>query len=265
MKLGISCGCWYPDLTENSVEKIKNTGYSAAEVFLCDDSECREDFLLELKRRLDFCGIEVVSVHPCTSYAEQYLFFSEYERRTENSFDFYRRYHKAGHILGAECINFHGATVATEPQRYAEIYGRLYAEAKAEGIVFCQENVRKFLSGKVEFLRELKRLSGENIAFTLDVKQTHMEGEDMDEMIALMGKDLRLVHISDHTAAEPCLLPGFGDFDIAAFVGKLRNIGYDGYLITEVYSKNYGDGSDIEKSHRYMKKIINNIQEGQII
>ncbi len=259
MKLGISCGCWYPALTEDSAVKMQSAGYTAAEIFLCDESECETDFLVDLRARLDFCGIKIVSVHPYTSFAEQFVFFSDYGRRRETAFGYYRRYHKACHILGGEFINFHGATVPVEAERYAEIYGRLYREAKAEGLTFCQENVRKFVCGKVSFLSELKRFAGNEIAFTLDVKQAHMEGESLSEMMNVMGKDLKLVHISDHTDLEPCLLPGFGSFDTEGFIHDLKNIGYDGYLITEIYSKNYKNESEIRDSRLFLSEILNKI------
>ena len=259
MRIGISSGCWYPSLTECSVEKIKDAGFSAAEIFLCDDSETEPSYLKSFKDKLDRAGISVVSVHPFTSFAEQFVFFSGYKRREESAYRYYRKYHEACRILGADIINFHGATSPIEPQRYAEIYGRLFREAKEEGLIFCQENVRRFCSGKVDFIAELKRFTEGNIAFTLDVKQALMEGEDLSEMIKVMGKDIQLVHISDSSENKPCLLPGFGSFDIEDLLKKLKNVGYDGYLITEVYSHNYHDDSEIKESQKYLSNILNQI------
>lgn len=259
MKLGISSGCWYPALTEDSAEKMKNAGYSAAEIFLCDETECETDFLTELRKKLDDHGVKVVSVHPYTSFAEQFIFFSDYDRRRETAYNYYRRYHKACHILGAEIINFHGATQPVRAERYAEIYGRLYREAKEEGLTFCQENVRKFTCGKASYLAELKRFSGNDIAFTLDVKQAHMEGEDIAEMVKIMGNGIKLVHISDHSDTEPCLLPGFGTSDTAGFIKDLKKTGYDGYLITEIYSRNYKNESEIKDSRLFLSEILNKI------
>lgn len=259
MKLGISSGCWYPSLTEDSVVKIKDAGFSAAEIFLCDESETEPLYLKRLKDELDKNEISVISVHPFTSFAEQFVFFSGYKRREESAYKFYRKYHDACHLLGAEIINFHGATSYVEPERYAEVYGRLFHEAKEEGLIFCQENVRKFCSGKVSFLSELKRILEGNIAFTLDVKQALMEGEDLSEMIKVMGEDIRLVHVSDSTEFAPCLLPGFGNFDLERFCKELKCVDYDGYLITEVYSQNYQNESDVNKSQKYFSNILNKI------
>lgn len=262
MKIGISSGCWYPSFTEDSAEKIKNAGYTAAEIFLSDASENETEYLQHLKNRLDRNGIKAVSVHPYTSFAEQFLFFSDYSRRKETAFKEYRKYHNACKILGAEFINFHGATLPIEPERYAEIYSRLYREAKEEGLTFCQENVRKYTCGKVAYLTELKRILNDEISFTLDVKQAHMEGESLSEMIHIMGKNIKLVHISDHTDAEPCLLPGFGTFDIENFLKNLRNVEYNGYLITEIYSKNCKKESDIKESQLFLRNIIKNFDNG---
>ncbi|MBQ6809126.1 MAG: sugar phosphate isomerase/epimerase [Clostridia bacterium] len=259
MKIGISSGCWYPDLTEDSAEKIHKAGYNAAEIFICDESENDPSYLTALKNRFDKLGIKIVSVHPYTSFAEQFLLFSEYERRRENTFRYYRKYHTACKILGAEVINFHGATKPIEAEKYAEIYAQLYNEAKDEGLTFCQENVRKFTCGKASYISELKGILGENIAFTLDVKQAHMEGEDLNRMIEAMGQSIKLVHISDHTEEEPCLLPGFGNFDTERFLKQLKSIGYDGYIMAEIYSKNCKNQADIEKSRLILQDIINKI------
>ena len=256
MKIGISSGCWYPAFTEDSAEKIKNAGYTAAEIFLSDASENETVYLKALKDRFDKNGIKIVSVHPYTSYAEQILFFSDYSRRRETAFKEYRKYHNACKILGAEYINFHGATLPIEVEKYAEIYSRLYREAKEEGVTFCQENVRKYVCGKNSFLASLKNILHDEISFTLDVKQAYMEGESLSEMIKIMGNNLKLVHISDHTEVQPCLLPGFGAFDTENFLKNLTKIGYNGYLITEIYSRNYTKESDIKDSQLFLSSLI---------
>ena len=264
MKIGISSGCWYPALTEDSAEKIKNAGYDAAEIFICDESENETDYLMALKNRFDRLGIKIVSVHPYTSFAEQFLLFSGYERRRENAYKYYRRYHNACKILGAEFINFHGATLPVEPEKYAEIYSRLYREAKEEGLTFCQENVRKFICGKASYITELKRILRDDISFTLDVKQAHMEGESLSDMIKIMGKNIKLVHISDHTGDEPCLLPGFGEFDTEGFLNELKGIGYNGHIITEIYSKNCRKESDIRDSQLFLSNLIKKFNDGDL-
>ena len=86
-----------------------------------------------------------------------------------------------------------------------------------------------------------------------------MEGEDLSKMLRIMGKDIKLVHISDHSDNEPCMLPGFGTFDTEGFIKKLRDIGYDGYLITEIYSRNYKKESEIKDSRLFLSDILNKI------
>lgn len=258
MKSGISTGCWYPDLTENSIEKIKEAGFTNAEIFICDDSETEIEYLKMMKRLLDNLSIKAVSVHPYTSFAEQFLFFSGYSRRQESAYKYYRKYHMACKILEADIINFHGVKTPTTPENYARVYGRLFHEAKEEGIMFCQENVRNFVSGKADFISDLKQISGKDIAFTLDVKQAYMEGENIDEMLKVMNKDIKLVHLSDHSLKDPCLLPGFGSFDIANFIKKLKHVKYDGFIITEVYSQNYKNDTEVRESRIILDNIIKN-------
>lgn len=253
---GISTGCWYPVVTETIPEKISRTGYKTAEVFLCDESECGTEYLKELRRRFDSFGIKVVSLHPFTSFAEPQLFFSDYGRRTENAFGLYKKYWEASSVLGASFVSFHGAVQPVETGRYAEIYHRLYLDAKASGVTFCQENVRKHLSGKIEFLTEIKHLLGNEIAFTLDFKQANIEAQDISGMIDDLAENIALVHLSDSRPGEPCLLPGDGTADLGAYIKRLSEKGYNGAYITEVYSRNYADESRIAASCVCVNDII---------
>ena len=89
-----------------------------------------------------------------------------------------------------------------------------------------------------------------------------MEGENLSEMVKIMDKDIKLVHISDHSDAESCLLPGFGTLNTESFIKELKDVGYNGYLITEIYSKNYKNESEIKDSRLFLSETLNKIQEG---
>ena len=88
MKLGISTACLYPMETEKSLETLLGLGFQSFEVFLNTFSEMEPAFLKEMKKRVDDAGARIVSVHPFTCIFENMLFFTEYERRTQDGIEF---------------------------------------------------------------------------------------------------------------------------------------------------------------------------------
>src|SRR5699024_2335222 len=78
------------------------------EVFLNTFSEFTLDYLRQLRNVADAYGAEIKSVHPFTSGYEGFLLFSEYERRFEDSLEFYKQYFDAANCLGASIVVLHG-------------------------------------------------------------------------------------------------------------------------------------------------------------
>ncbi len=256
--LGLSTGCYYPRLTEDIIKDISETGVSLIELFINTDSEMSDGFIRELNRKLEFYGISVGSVHPFTSFAESYLFFSDYPRRRDDGIRIYDRYFEICNMLGAKIVNFHGmlSTFKASFERYCEGYGLLYERAKKTGVIFSQENVRNHVCGDIEYIRRFSEKLGNDVAFTFDVKQAHMMGYDPLEFIRVVSDKLCLVHLNDFDKENPCLLPGCGTFETEKFISYLNSVGYSGNYVIEVYSGNYSDETDILRSVQHTNKIL---------
>lgn len=257
-RIGVSSGCFYPRLTETVIKDITLTGASVMELFINTHSEMEIDYIKELKEIIDYYGISVCSVHPFTSFAETYLFFSEYPRRTEDGFRIYDRYFEICNILGAKILNFHGfkSEKSIEFEKYCHVYGTLYEKAKAAGVVFSQENVRKFISGDIEFIRRFSDYMKNSVAFTFDIKQAYMSCYDPIEFSKTVVDKLVLVHLNDFDGENTCLLPGKGVFDLQTFFTDLSLSGYTGNYIIEVYSGVYGNDTEIADSVKYAESIL---------
>ncbi len=258
--LGISSACFYPEKTENTVSVIAELGYTRAEFFLNTHREFSSAFLSELKKMCLFSGITPVSVHPYTSFAEPNFFFSDYPRRFDDGLELYKQYFQASAEFGARFFVFHGGLCRQRakmpPERYAERYAVLHDTALAEGVTLCQENVVDHLCGNSEYVGSLKKLLGKNIAFALDLKQANRAGEDPMIFAEMMGQQLMHCHVNDFDPEHSCLLPGFGDFDIRELYRRLNMSGYQGDLITEVYSNNYTSLDEIVQSRKKLQKIL---------
>lgn len=263
MQVGISSAVFYPMETEKAIDKIIELGFKKAELFLNCESEYEDEYIDEIKACMDAAGVEVVSVHPYTSLIEGMFFFSEYERRTQDSINKYRKYFRAAQRLGAKYFTFHGNRRVTGTvnsviamQKQYRAIEQLAAAAADYGVLLTQENVSWCDSHNIEYLRSLSENLGEKIGFTLDLKQARRADVAVEEYIDVMGKNLKNIHISDHNNEQVCLLPGNGELNHDALMDKLKKIGYSGDIIIEVYSSNYDDISQIRTAKTMLENKI---------
>ncbi len=256
--IGISSACYYSMPTEDAFKHLVKSGAKVCEMFFNTSSEISPPFCSEIAKVAADAGMKIDSVHPFSSFIETGYFFSDYARRIEEGIDIYRRYFEGAAGMGARFFVFHGAnlTLGMEPEKYAERFHLLSTVAKKEGIFLCQENVSRCLAGKVEYVKALKDILGDDISFTLDIKQANRAGQDPFEMAKVMGKNIKLVHINDYNEENDCLLPCRGNFDLKGLKSTLDAIGYEGNYIIEVYRKNYTEYSDIEDSYTKLNKLF---------
>ncbi len=257
-KIGISNGCYYPRLTEDIIKNIADAGVSVMELFINTHSEMLPEYIKTIRSITDYYGVEICSVHPFTSFAETYLFFSDYSRRFEDGIFIYDRYFEICSTLGAKILNFHGLkTEKSIPfEKYCNVYGILYERAKKEGIILSQENVRKHVCGNLDYIKRLSDYLGENVAFTFDIKQAYMSGYDPLLFVDSIADKTVLIHLNDFDANMPCLLPGTGIFDMKALFAKMNAVEYSGNYIIEVYSNAYSDETEIVDSVNHSYNVL---------
>ncbi|MGX8699809.1 sugar phosphate isomerase/epimerase family protein [Caproiciproducens sp.] len=260
MRSGISTACLYPMELEQALPALIALDFHLFEVFINTISELRPKYIKELKRMADDSGSIVKSVHPFTSGFESFLLFSDYQRRSDDGLEFYKRYFHAANLLGAEILVLHGQrndkrSRITE-QEYFEHYARLYALGKTFGVTVAQENVNLFRSNEPGFLLRMREYLNEDCAFVLDVKQAVRGGEDPFRVCAAMGERLVHVHINDNKPGEDCLLPGSGTMDFDALKQLMRKSGYNGDLVIEVYRRNFGKLDELTGAKKVVDGLI---------
>lgn len=260
MDIGISTAIFYPDvLTENAVELLAAQGFRTGEVFANSFFEFTPEYALELRERADRVNFRITSVHTVSSAFEPYL-FDAYPRRREDFFRIYQSFVRFAEILGAKAYTFHG--LVKRPHRNMSfqdvvyIYDRMIYEGLEHGVALAQENVSWCLSGDLEYLKRLKEAVKEPLKFTLDIKQAVKAGRRPEEYLELYGKDLVNLHLNDHDASAPCLLPGKGTYDFRGLREKLAAVGYEGPGIIEVYKENYTALEDLAASRVYLERIL---------
>ncbi len=239
MPIGISTACFYPNLTENSVEFLGKNGIKNIEIFLNSESETNVRFLSKVKRIADSYNMRIVAVHSYFCSYEPYLIFSNYERRFDDCLPFVDSLFDAGAVLGAEYAIIHGGKTSggISNGEYFERFDILRRRGEELGVSLAQENVNLYLSSSPEFISEMRNALGD-VDFVLDIKQCVRSGVKIDDMLNAMGENLKHIHLSDHNDSGDCLLPFEGNFDFKAFLSKNETV-KNATKMVEVYNWAY--------------------------
>lgn len=257
MKIGLSTANFFPDHnTEDMIDLYGKAGVDSVEIFLNTFSELEEDFIRLLKERCTAYGITVNSVHVMSMVMEPCL-FDLLERRRQDFLKIFQRTLACIRELGCDIYTFHGVPKGmADPRHYAHLarcYDELCSLAEGYGVRLAQENVAYLASGDPQFILEMKRRMDNRLYHTLDIKQCVRAGIDPYVYLDAVAPDLVNVHLNDHDAAHHCLLPGEGTFDFDVFFSKLRDIGYQGNGILELYRNNFNDEKELFRARRALQ------------
>ncbi len=258
MEIGISTASYYPLETELALEEVGKSGANVTEIFFNAESELKDcfiDILLDIKEKY---GIRVASVHPTMSLAESFMIFSAYERRFYEALDQYSRYSEVAAALGAKYIIMHGGKPngILSDEEYCERYMALKNATLKNGVTVLQENVAKFRSGDIEFLRSMKGILGDDAEFCFDIKQSVRCGLEPFSMLDEFYDNIKHLHISDHSIASDCQLPLNGGFDFKKLFQTLENRRYNGSCVIEVYSNAYKAFDELTLAYEKLLDIV---------
>lgn len=257
MNFGISTSCFYPLNTEEALEYLGKSGVKQCEVFLNTLSETTPEFAKNLKSIADYYGLKIVSAHPFSAFAETFMLFSEYQRRFDDTLEFYKRTFEVTALLGADISVIHGGLVPAKISHgeYFERFKKLIDAGKEFGIRVAPENVNRHLSESPAFLREMKAALGSDFNLVFDVKQAVRAGFEPLEFAKEFADDIIHVHISDHDGENDCLPPSKGHFDFKELFSVLDGVGYGGSFIIELYRQNYGKYKELLKSLAFVQNL----------
>ena len=255
MKIGVSTASYYPLETELALEEIAKSGFGATEIFFNATSELKDSFVDILSSTKKQYSLDITSVHPTMSLAESFMFFSAYERRFYEGLDSYSRYSEIAAELGAKYIIMHGGKPngILSDEEYCERYMQIKEATLKNGVTVLQENVAHHRAGCIEFMHSMRDILGDDAEFCIDIKQAIRCGYDPMELVREFRNNTRHYHISDHSTASDCLLPGNGSFDFSSFFDFLKKTDYNGACIIEVYNNAYKDYSDIKNSYKKLR------------
>ncbi len=259
MIIGASTSCFYPMLTENALDSVIDLGFKAAEIFFNSSCELDDSFTTEMRRHADAAGTKIVSVHPFSSFIENTCIFGEYERRYDDFIDLYKKQFHAAAVLGADIAVIHGAYAVQKrdipEELYFDRFAKLIEFGKAEGVRVCQENVVRFRSQSLDFLKRMRAVFGDDFNMVFDIKQAIRSGYDPFVVAEEMKDSIVHLHISDNTPDCDCLPPGRGTFDFKRLFDLMNGAGYGGNAVIEIYSKGFDVYDELAKSREFFEKI----------
>lgn len=259
MIAGASTSCFYPLETEKALDLIGRAWFRKAEVFFNAQCELEPSFIDELNAIRRRYGMEIVSIHPYSSFMETQCIFGDYERRFHDILPLYERYFEVCAQLSAKYVVLHGAHKKTKmpipDERYFERFNYLADLAKKRGVVLAQENVNLFKSESIDFLKRMRTAVGSNFKLVFDVKQAIRAGQDVFEFVDTFTSDIVHVHLSDNTPEQDCLPPGRGTFDIKRLKSKLLMGGYTGDYIIEIYSPGFDVERELVRSRIFLEGV----------
>lgn len=263
MRIGVSTACLYPDLLEDSLVNLLDSGVNHVEIFVNTDSELDKKFVRKIADILNSYDATCKSLHPYTCAMEPMMFFSNYERRVVDVLEYYKKYFEAMNILGADIFVFHGnkAVLQTPDEFYFEIFARLVNVGKEFGIIVAQENVSRCQSSTLRFQKAMCKALGEDAKFILDTKQAIRSGECPFETVCELKQHIVHVHISDYGKKGDCLPIGNGEFEVKTFMALLHDVGFDGSVMLELYRNNFNDVNDLLDNFNTLKEMVKSIEE----
>lgn len=257
MRAAVSTACLYPKPTEDALYDLCLHGIQDVEVFLNAPSESAAVFAHDMGAVLRRFGVQCHAVHPWTAPSEGFMLFSNYPRRCRDFLEEQKRVFTFMETIGAKYYVLHGAPAGTtKPEFYCERFQRLAETARSFGVIVTQENVNRFESQNLTFLRDFCRILGDEAKLTFDVKQAVRAGLDIREAVRHLGKHIVNVHISDHSNLGDCLRIGKGRFAVVPFLQSLREKGYAGSVTLELYREAFGSTSDLAEDYQRITRLI---------
>ena len=258
VNIGASTSNFYPQPTEDALDSVLSAGFRTVEVFFNAASELSPSFVGELRRRMEAVGASAAAVHPHSSFMEPHFLFSVYERRADDMLEDYKRLFHAAAMLGAPYLVLHGDREhgPLSVEQSLERYERLYDVGTTFGVRVAQENVVRYRSADLAYLRAMREALGNKAAFVLDVKQCVRCHLPIESVAQAMGDAIVHVHVSDHNDTHDCLPPGMGAFDYARLFSLLHKRQYDGALMLELYRSGFEDKRDLQRAADFLKTFL---------
>ncbi|HIZ02827.1 MAG TPA: sugar phosphate isomerase/epimerase [Candidatus Borkfalkia avistercoris] len=246
------------EFNEDALTVLNGLGVRSTEVFLTTFSEYTEEFARLLLARRG--ALKVNSVHLLNTQFEPQL-FGQHPRAKADAFRILDGAMASARIFGAERYTFHGITRLKKnsaPPDYKKT-GKSFCEISeccaAHGVRLCLENVHWAFYNEPGIFGRVREYCPD-LSGVFDVKQARLSCYPYQMYIKDMEGCISHVHLSDVNERGKICLPGKGTFDFEECLRRLKDAGFDGAALIEVYANDYGDYRELKQACDYIDEII---------
>ena len=243
---GVSSACFFPLETADSVKILSEWHIPNIEIFFNSFQELKDGYLERLSALCREAGTQVVSIHPFTSNSESLYFFTSYPGRLQDGLMIYRPFLRAAQKL--------------IPQSAANLRVLDRVAREEYGVTVAYENVVRCRGKDPDYFVQLREYYPE-LRFVLDVKQALRSGHHPLEYVEKLGDSIIHVHISDSSPQQDCLPVGQGEMDTLAFLQHLKQEGFSGAVLQELYRESYRQQSEVLEGYRRLQRQIDAVWE----
>jgi len=258
MKIGVSTASLFlREYNEDAIKTLDSLAIDSTEVFLASYSEYTHKFGELLKSNKG--NIDVHSVHVLNTQYEPQL-YSNHLRAKEDAFSYLNDVMDIAKMLGAKYYTFHGIArlkktpIVSDFDIIGEKTNEIIVCCEKYGVALSYENVHWAYYSYAGFFSELKKRCPK-LKGVLDIKQARQSEIDYNEYINDMGSDIVTVHISDIDENGKIVLPGRGLFDFPTLLKRLKDKGFNGAILIEVYKDDFKNIIELKQSADYIKEL----------
>lgn len=262
MQTGVSTASLFlRENNEDALPLLESLGVKNVEVFLTSFSEYGYPFADLLREKKG--GLFVNSVHDLNTEFEPQL-FNAHPRVKADAYACLEKVMQSANALSAPYYTFHGTSrmkrAARKPgsdnfPKMIDGFAQLLSFCGERGVQLCLENVEWSTYNRPGVFSVLSKALPD-LKGVLDVKQARISGYPYEDYLSEMGGRLAYAHVSDFDDYGKICLPGRGNFDFDTLVKRLKDVGFDGALLVEVYTDNYGDPIELKQSCDYLDEIL---------
>ncbi|MBQ8876425.1 MAG: sugar phosphate isomerase/epimerase [Clostridia bacterium] len=262
MQTGVSTASLFMrKYNEEALSLLNDLGVRTAEVFLTSFSEYGKAFGAVLSNVQG--DLTVNSVHALNTEFEPQL-FSAHPRVRDDAYGWLDKVLESANCLRAPYYTFHGTSRVKKASRSGKYddfpsiikgFDELTAHCKERGVTLCLENVEWSTYNRVGVFSKIAA-AVPDLYGVLDIKQARISEYPYVEYLREMGERLAYVHISDVDERGKIRLPGQGIFDFDTLIKRLKDVGFDGALLIEVYKNDYADVAELKTACDFVDEIL---------
>lgn len=262
MQVGVSTASLFMRKNNEDALPLFNTlGVKTAEVFLTSFSEYGTKFGEFLAQRKG--NVHINSVHALNTEFEPQL-FSAHTRVRDDAYFWAGKVLETANALGAKYYTFHGLSRVKRASRsganddfawLGDGFARLTEFCKNRDVTLCLENVEWSTYNRPGVFEKISK-QVPDLKGVLDIKQARISEYPYEFYLDEMAEKIAYVHLSDIDENGRICLPGKGIFDLETLIKRLKDVGFDGNLLLEVYNQNYKEEQELKLACDYVNELL---------